>query len=326
MTVKENVLFFLENNKGEYISGNELAKELNVSRNSIWKSINSLREEGYNIDSVTNKGYCLSKDNFILSRQSISKYLTNKNFQIEVFETIDSTNDYLKKKAESGEKEGYIVISQEQTKGKGRMGKNFYSPSNKGIYMSILLKPNIHASKALYITTAAAVSVSKAIDILSHNESSIKWVNDIFVDDKKVCGILTEGSFDLEGGGMNYAILGIGLNLISPESGYPKELENIAGNIFDKNNLPFDYINKIIGEIINNFFYYYKNLEDKEFLEEYKKKSFILNKEILILQNDKTEKAIALDIDEEFRLKVKKENNDIVYLSSGDVSIRRKFD
>lgn len=325
MNLKENILYFLENNKGEYISGSDIAKKLNVSRTSIWKAINSLREDGYEIDSITNKGYSLSSNNFILSKHSILKYLNNKNVKIEVFDCIDSTNDYLRNKAECGEEEGYIVISQEQIKGKGRLGKTFYSPPKAGIYMSILLKPNIHAGKALYITTAAAVSVSQAIDSLTGKKSSIKWVNDIFLDNKKVCGILTEGSFDLEGGGMNYAILGIGLNLIIPNYGYPSELKNIAGSIFERDNLPYDYRNRIIGEIINNFFKYYTNLEDKIFLDEYRNKSFIINKDIFVLKGENTEKAIALDIDEEFRLKVKKENGEIVYLSSGDISIRKNY-
>lgn len=323
MTVKDNVLLFLENNKGEYISGNEIAKKLNVSRNSIWKSINSLKSEGYEIDSIKNKGYSLKEDSFILSKQSILKYLNNKDFDIEVLKTVDSTNDYLKIKAEESEKEGTIVISEEQTKGKGRLGKSFYSPSNSGIYMSILLKPKIHASKSLYITTAAAVAVSKSIDELTGERSKIKWVNDIFLNKRKVCGILTEGSLDLEGGGLNYAVLGIGLNLTNPEKEFPESISHTAGTIFE-NNPPIDYKNKIIGDIINNFFEYYSKLEEKEYLEEYKNRSMIIGENISIIHGNKLEDALALDIDDEFRLKVKKKNGSIEYLSSGDVSIRKK--
>ena len=325
LSTKDNVLLFLEINKGNYISGNEIAKQLDISRNSIWKAVNSLKKDGYNIDSITNKGYCLSMEDSILSKQSILKYLDNKDLNIEILDVVDSTNDYLRKKADNGENEGYIVLSHEQLKGKGRLGKNFYSPSNDGIYMSILLKPNISPEKALYITTAAAVSVSLAIDKFTNNKSYIKWVNDIFLDNKKVCGILTEGSFDLEGGGMNYAILGIGINLKNPQNGYPHEIRDVAGSVYGDKNIPCEHKIKLIAEIINNFFYYYSNLESKEYLSIYKKKSFIINKNIFILQAGNKEKAIALDIDEEFRLKVKKEDGEISYLSSGDVSIVRSI-
>ncbi|HHX67617.1 MAG: biotin--[acetyl-CoA-carboxylase] ligase [Miniphocaeibacter sp.] len=324
MTVKEKVLLFLENNKGEFISGNYLADKLNVSRNAVWKSINSLRKEGYEIDSVKNKGYCLLENNFILSKQSIHKYLKIDNLNIEVHKTLDSTNDFLKKYAENNCPEGKIIIAEEQTQGKGRLGKSFYSPASSGIYLSILLRPKLHASQALYITTCAAVAVSRAIDEISGENSQIKWVNDIFLNNKKVCGILTEASFDLEGGAMDYAILGIGLNLTKPSGDFPEEIKDIAGHIFHKDNLPKDYKNKIIAEVINNFFEYYPNIENKEFLKDYKERSLILNKPIYIFRGNKTEEATALDIDNEFRLKVLRKNGEIEYLSSGEVSIRKK--
>lgn len=323
MTIKDDVLLFLENSKGEYLSGNDIGEKLNVSRNAIWKAINSLKKEGYNIDSIKNKGYCLDKNNFILSEQSIAKYLNYKNLNFEIFDTIDSTNTYLRKKAEEGAKEGTVIISEKQTQGKGRMGKSFYSPHNNGIYISILLKPNLHGSQALYITTCAAVAVANAIDEISGENSQIKWVNDIFLNNKKVSGILTEGSFDLEGGGINYAVLGIGVNLTTPANGYPKEIENIATSVFSNKLPPYDYKNKIIAAILNNFFGYYPNINKKEFLIEYKEKSFILNKPISIIQGNSIKQGIAIDIDEEFRLKVSTENGDIKYLSSGEVSIRK---
>lgn len=325
MTVKENVLLFLENNKGEYISGNDIANKLNVSRNAVWKAVNSLKEEGYNIDSIRNKGYSLHENSFILSKQSIDKYLNINDYNMEIFESIDSTNSYLKKKAEEGANEGTIVISEEQTEGRGRMGKTFYSPSKTGVYISILLKPDLHGTKALYITTAAAVAVANAVDEISGKNSKIKWVNDIFLDDKKISGILTEASFDLEGGGINYAVLGIGLNLTMPKGGFPNDIEDIAGSVFSKDNIPYDHKNKIIAKILNNFFRYYENIENKDFLNEYRDKSLILNKSIDIFRGNTIDEGFALDIDDEFRLKVKmKDNGEIKYLSSGEVSVRKK--
>ena len=224
MNTKDKVLEILETHKGEHISGSKIAKALNISRNSVWKAIKQLQDEGHYISATTNKGYCLNWDNNLLSNQSISKYLNSDFFDIEVYKVVDSTNSKLKSKAESGAPEGTVIISEEQTKGKGRRGRTFYSPKNTGIYMSLLLRPKFSAYESLSITTCAAVAVSRAIEINSNKNAQIKWVNDIFIDDKKVSGILTEASIDLESGGLKYAILGIGINAFSPKEGFPNEL------------------------------------------------------------------------------------------------------
>ena len=324
MSVKDKTLSVLENNKGNYISGAELAKELSVSRNSIWKAIKSLKDEGYNITSVNNKGYCLATDTDILSSQSISKYLNkNNNFNIKVYKTITSTNTAIKDLAINGEKEGIVIIAEEQTEGRGRFGRKFHSPKGIGIYMSILLRPQIHVSKAFLITTATAVAVAESIEAISNKEAKIKWVNDIYCDNKKICGILTESSFDFESGMIDYAVLGIGINVKSPEGGFPEEIKNIATSIFDNENpASADTRSKLIAEILTRFWNYYKNIEDKSFLESYKSRSLLINKEINILSRKSSEKAVAIEIDDECRLKVKMEDGSIRLLSSGEVSIR----
>ena len=141
-------------------------------------------------------------------------------FDIKTYKTLESTNSLLKLDAEAEAPTGTIVISEEQTKGRGRMGRSFYSPGNTGIYMSILLRPKISAYESLSITTCAAVAVAEAIEMNSNKKAEIKWVNDIFVNNKKVCGILTEASLDLENGGLRYAILGIGINVFAPRKAF----------------------------------------------------------------------------------------------------------
>lgn len=324
MSVKDKTLSVLENNKGIYISGANLAKELSVSRNAIWKAIKSLKDDGYNIDSVNNKGYCLATDTDILSSQSISKYLNkNNNFNIKVYKIINSTNTAIKELAINGEKEGTVIIAEEQTEGRGRFGRKFHSPKGTGIYMSILLRPQIHASKAFLITTATAVAVAESIEAISNKEAKIKWVNDIYCDNKKVCGILTEASFDFESGMIDHAVLGIGINVKSPEGGFSEEIKNIATSIFDNgNSTSADTRSKLIAEVLTRFWNYYKSIEDKSFLEAYKSRSLLINKEINILSKKSSEKAIAIEIDDECRLKVKMEDGSIRLLSSGEVSIR----
>lgn len=323
MSVKNKTLNILENSKGNFISGEELAKTLNVTRNSIWKAINSLKKEGYNISSVTNKGYCLNLNNNILSSEGILKYLKTDFFDIEVHKTINSTNTYVKELAVSNKKEGIVVIAEEQTSGRGRFSRKFHSPKGSGIYMSILLRPNLHASNSYLITSSAAVAICDAIDSISNKETKIKWVNDIYLDNKKVSGVLTEASLDFESGLIDYAVLGIGINVFKPEGGFDKEIENIATSIFDEETVESgDIRSELISKILENFLNYYKNIESKEFFRKYKEKSLLIDKEVNILSKDSTEKAIVLDIDNECRLKVKLENGTIKFLSSGEVSLK----
>lgn len=325
MSVKDKTLSVLENNKGDYISGAELAKKLSVSRNAIWKAIKSLQNEGYNIYAVTNKGYCLSTDTDILSSQSISKYLNkyNNNFNINVYKTINSTNSAVKELAINSAKEGTVIISEEQTEGRGRFGRKFHSPKGTGIYMSILLRPQMHASKAFLITAATAVAVAEAIETVSDKKAKIKWVNDIYCDNKKVCGILTEASFDFESGITDYAVLGIGINVKTPKEGFSEEIKDIATAIFEYEDSPStDIRSKLIAEILERFWDYYKHIEDKSFLKAYKTRSLLINNEVNIISNKSSEKASVLEIDDECRLKVKMEDGSIRFLSSGEVSIR----
>lgn len=326
MSIKDKTLEFLEKNRGRYISGAELARELDVSRNAIWKSIKSLQSEGYNISAVTNKGYSLSEDTDILSAQSVSKYIKSTNyFKIKVYKTIGSTNDKVKELALDGKEEGYIVISEEQTKGKGRFGRKFHSPKNTGIYMSILLRPRLMAQDSYLITTSAAVAVAEAIESISNKEAKIKWVNDIYLDDKKVSGILTEAALDFESGLIQYVVLGIGVNLKSPNEGFHEDIKNIAASVFnEEDNLPKDIRSLFIAKIIENFFSYYNSIDQKKFIDEYKRKSILINREVNIESNKGSVKAKVLEIDDLCRLKVQLEDGSIKELSSGEVSIRMK--
>lgn len=251
----------------------------------------------------------------IISPLEISKNL-QKNIQILYFEEINSTNNYIKAKADSPE--FLTVIANSQTSGKGRMNRNFHSPQNSGIYMSILLKPKFKAENSVLITAAAAVAVSEAIESLCPVNTKIKWVNDIFINNKKVCGILTEGSLNPDGS-FNYAVLGIGINAYMPKNNFPEEIRNIAGAVFkeEKENLR----NRLISLIINNFLRYYNDLEKRDFLEIYKQKSLVLGKEIVTPNG----KALVLDIDDNCRLSVEYKNGEKQFLSSGEISIGVDF-
>lgn len=324
MSLKQNVLKVLEENKGQSISGNKLAKELSVTRTSIWKAINSLRNDGYIIDAVTNKGYCLVPYNKIVSAESIYPFLLGKakNFHIDYQDKVTSTNLLAKELALNGAKEGTIIIANEQTNGKGRLGRSFYSPANSGVYLSIILRPNLNIEDTLLITTSIAVAVAKAIDDVASVNTGIKWVNDIFIKDKKVCGILTEGAINFENGGLNYAIVGIGINLF--ESDFPEDIKNIAGSVFgiqDKEQTS-SITSKLIAKVLNNIGDAMDSLHDRTYLDEYRKKSILIGKEIKILNNKNIEYGKAIGIDDNAGLLVEDTNGTIITLSSGEVSVR----
>lgn len=324
MSAKQHVLSVLEQNKGQSVSGERLARELSISRNAVWKAIKSLQSEGYAITAVPNKGYCLSEENDILSVESITPYLTDnqKELSLTVHKLVTSTNSLLKELAIGGEKEGKVIIAEEQTEGRGRLGRKFYSPAKTGIYMSILLRPKLMVDDSLFITTSAAVAVAEAIEEITGCEAKIKWVNDIYCHGKKVCGILTEAAVDFEGGGLEYCIVGIGINVARPVNDFPEEIKDIAGGVIEDRSYSSDLRSRLVAAILNKFWRYYHEFDKREFIKEYRNRSFLIGKSISVSMGDKTEMATALDIDEKARLVVKFSDGEVRALSSGEVNIR----
>lgn len=328
MSVRTDVLSLLECSKGTPISGETIAKALYVSRNSVWKAIKALKNEGYQISAATNKGYTLISVNNILSAESIRKHMKYTGYtDIIVLPTVDSTNNYLKSAAVNGFPEGTIVISEEQTMGKGRLGRCFESPKKTGIYMSLLLRPSFSAQESLSITTVSAVATAKAIEEVAGKSTQIKWVNDIYMNEKKICGILTEASINFENGGLEYAIPGIGVNVKYPEGGFPAEISDIAGAIYDTE-CGDDLRCRIIAAIIDNFFYYYHSLPSKTYLNEYRTRSLLTGREITYtgsLLDSKEDSGVVRGIDDEARLIVEKSDGTVKLLSAGEVTLKKNF-
>lgn len=321
MRVKDEVLHMLEANRGKYFSGAALAKELNVSRNSVWKAIKSLQNEGYEISAIPNKGYCLQPSNDILSKHSIGEYLKYP-LDIHVYQTISSTNTILKEMAETGAPEGTVLVANEQTSGRGRLGRKFASPSGTGIYFSILLRPDIPAGESLFLTTSAAVAVAKAIESVSERKAKIKWVNDVFIDDKKVCGILTEATFNMETAKLNYAVVGIGINVCFPEGGFSEDINEIATAIFDNKSDSVNKRSKLLANVLNYFMDYYHSFGSKSYLEEYRNRSLIIGRKIIVIDKSGNKPATAISIDDDCHLLVRFEDGTEKLLSSGEVSIK----
>lgn len=319
MSVKEEIMKLLSKNRGRYISGSYIAKELNVSRTAVWKAIKKLEEDGFLIEAVTNKGYMLTEDTDILSVAGVNSYLNmDNNIRLEVFRSIDSTNLELKRRAT--EAEGLVVAAMEQTGGMGRLGRKFSSPADTGIYFSILLKPTIDTSEVTLLTTIAALSVCEAIEKCTDKHPSIKWVNDVFIDGKKVNGTLTQASFSMENLAPEYIIVGIGINVYEPEGGFPEEIKDIAGAVEKERS--GDLKNRLLAEVLNSYFYYYNNFGKKEFIPEYRKRSFVIDRDVNIISPNNSAKAHVLDIDDMCRLVVSYEDGTTDVVSTGEISIR----
>ena len=245
--------------RGEYISGEEMARHLGVSRAAVWKAVKQLESEGMCIQAATNRGYALSDAADILSPACISGYLRHPEvFAIQVEKTLDSTNRLARDLAQRGGREGTVVVAGEQTAGRGRLGRSFFSPGGTGVYFSLILRPSPETEASL-LTTAAAVAVAQAAEELAKRPAEIKWVNDIYMDGKKICGILTEGTYSIEEGRMESAVLGIGVNVSPPAEGFPEELRKKAGTILEKpgNNAR----SRLIARILEIFWEYYENLD-----------------------------------------------------------------
>ena len=324
MSTKDKLLELFENNKGTYFSGEEIAEKLGISRAAVWKAVNGIRSAGYPVEAVTNKGYCLLDEADLLSAAGIEKYLDEdckKKLTVSVEQVVDSTNTMLVKQAGQGVAEGCVLVAGQQTAGKGRVGRTFFSPKDTGLYISLLLRPSqIPASQAVRITTMAAVAMCEAIKEVTGQTAGIKWVNDVFFDGKKICGILTEGGLSMETGCLDYAVLGVGINVYEPEGGFPEEIKDIAGALLKDRKS--DVRNHLAASLLNHFYSYYGNLNDNSYAKKYKDSSLALGKEVNVLNGQIQRKAFVIDIDEECHLLVRYEDGTEEALSNGEISIK----
>lgn len=296
MSVKTELLSILEANRERDLSGEEIAGRLGVSRTAVWKAVKSLKQEGYVIQAANNRGYRLQESTDVLSAEGIrlglhAKY---KKLPIEVQKKVDSTNIELKRRALEGGVHGLTLLAEEQTGGKGRLGRSFYSPPGTGIYMSLLLKPDMDGADAVLITTAAAVAVCRGLHRVLGIEPRIKWVNDVYYEGKKVCGILTEAITDFEMGRIDSVILGIGINYRTED--FPDGIRDRAGSVGQESRIPR---NDVTASVLNEFWNIYEHLAEREFMEEYRERSNVIGKDVRFLEGETWQDARALGIDDD---------------------------
>jgi BirA family biotin operon repressor/biotin-[acetyl-CoA-carboxylase] ligase len=327
----DKVLQLLKNHSEAPLSGEEIAKELQISRTSIWKAVNKLQNEGYVIQAQQNSGYLLKSVTDSLCNNKIEPLLTDEvtkfvaTNKVTIFKQIDSTNTEAKKRLSSTKNvkdlEGTVLVAEKQTAGRGRLGRSFYSPAHNGIYMSIIFKPENITIDTAVMTAAAAVAVCRALK--KYNiQPSIKWVNDIFVNEKKVCGILTEGNVNLETGIIDAVILGIGLNVISTNN-FSKELQKIAGAVFEKQEANQPDRNELVATILNEVCGIFLHPETiSTVMNEYRDNSMVKGKMVTVIGAKKNYEARVIDITPSAHLIIETADGTQKELLSGEVSIK----
>jgi BirA family biotin operon repressor/biotin-[acetyl-CoA-carboxylase] ligase len=323
----EKILNVLRHNKDSYISGEELCKHAGISRAAIWKHIEDLRETGYDIEAVPHLGYKLVAAPDTLIPSEIKWKLKTKIFGKEIisYKKVDSTNDIAYRLAEKGVKEGTIILAEEQSKGKGRHGRNWVSPSKGGIYMSCILRPKIAPNEIPRITLLAAVAVAKAVRDVTSLDAAIKWPNDITIDGKKACGILTE--MKAEQDRVDFIILGIGINVNTPLKQLPKGGASLKDELH-RHGAKGANISRVelTRNVLEKMEEYYSLLQRKGFgpiIEAWKNLSAMLGSRVKVVLPFRTFEGLAHDIDPDGALVVRLDSGVLERVSSGDVVMVR---
>ena len=323
--IDEKILSKLRNNT-DYVSGEELCKTADVSRAAIWKHVEKLREEGYEIDASPHLGYRLANIPDSLIPSEIKWKLKTKILGKEVlsYKKVDSTNDVAYELAEKGLKEGSVILSEEQGKGKGRHGRTWLSPPSSGIYFSVILRPRITPNEISKITLLAAVATAKAIREATGLQAMIKWPNDILINHKKVCGILTE--MKAEQDGVDFIVIGIGINVNNPIRQLPKGasslMEELSHHGKGEQVSRIELTKKLI-EKLEEYYFLLNNDGFRPIMDEWKHLTDMLGSRVKVSLQNRTFEGLAHDIDPDGALVVRRDAGTLERVSSGDIIMLR---
>jgi BirA family biotin operon repressor/biotin-[acetyl-CoA-carboxylase] ligase len=306
-----------------YISGQELCERFKVSRTAVWKVINQLKEEGYVIEAVQNKGYHLVEYPDLITYNELKSVLTTKwaGQELLYFDTLDSTNTKAKQLAEEGAVHGTLILANHQTNGKGRRGRTWESPAGEGIWMTLLLRPRLSPIHASMLTLVMALAVVKACNEITKDACSIKWPNDIVLNRKKVCGILTEMSAEMDY--INHVVIGVGINANIED--FPEDLKEKATAIKLENGNKIkraELINRVMVHFEEEYATFMLNQNLASQMEAYNSLLVNRDKEVLVLEMNKEYKGVANGINQYGELLVEKSNGEVVQINSGEVSVR----
>lgn len=315
MTLRDKIIYMLVSERGKFVSGQEIAKSENVSRSAVAKCVASLKDDGFDITSVNNLGHRLNSTGNVLSEGALRAYLNDNEIDVRVFSVIDSTNTEAKRALTSGLCGNALFVADEQTAGRGRRGRSFYSPKTHGIYFSCVLHPEVSLADSTAITSACAVAVCDALKNATKKDPKIKWVNDIFIDNLKVCGILTEAVSDFESGRVESVIVGIGINLTTDV--FPDELKGIASCVGEE----LDRC-ALVADIYLRLKALCDALPDRAFMDKYRDYSLVLGKTVNFTRNGTDHQAKAVSINDNGELAVICDSGEEMLLNSGEISVK----
>lgn len=320
MSTKEEVLNLLRKKSG-FVSGEELSEHLSVSRTAVWKAINALRDEGYTVQSATNRGYKLVASPDAVTRQEFESGLKTDVLAKNIFcyNSIDSTNNEAKRQAMNGAPNGSLFIAEQQSGGKGRLGRTFLSPPGTGLWFSVLLRSELIPEHITNVTLQAGLAVCNAIRELTGYPAMIKWPNDVVIGGKKVCGILTEMAAEIDR--VNYIVVGIGINVNIPS--FPEELSAKATSLLLEMGENVPRI-RLLQEVLSKLEKLLTNQTDESgaFLDEYRTLCVSLNRKVGFNRNGIPLTGTAVDISPDGELLVRLEDGSIVPVFSGEVTVQ----
>ncbi len=320
--MKQKILNLLTEQEG-YVSGQDISRDLGVSRTAVWKYIKGLRQEGYQIESLTRKGYRLVNRPDILSEEEIRRYLKGDSLsgKIRVFSVVDSTNEEARRAYGQGFPDRSLFVSDQQTAGKGRRGRNWISPKGQDVFFSFLLKPELPPECASMLTLIAAIAGVKALECQVEEEYLIKWPNDIVLHGKKICGILTEMSADMDS--VHYIIPGIGFNLNRQE--FDPSIQGLASSVFLETGKRINrsrFVADYVTEFIKRYDIFLKEQNLSPFLEDYHRYLVNVGREVKVILRGQEMIRTALGINEKGELIVRDSQGKKTAILSGEVSVR----
>ena len=322
--LKDEILALLRD-RGDYVSGQETSSRLGVTRAAVWKAVEALRREGYTISSVTHRGYRLESSPNRLSQGEVLAYLGKHPWanRVQILDTVESTNNLCKALAAQGAPSGTVVAADQQTGGRGRMGRAFFSPPGKGVYLSVILRPEAGPGELLHLTCAFAAAMCDGVERACGLRPEIKWTNDLILGGRKLAGILTELSIEAESGHVQYAVLGIGVNCCQKPGEFPPEVADKAGSLEMALGAAVDR-NRLTAEMIRAAEELSRTLisEKEKWMEKYRRDCITIGKEVEVLRFDSIEKGLALDVDKDGGLIVRYEDGREEIVASGEVSVR----
>ena len=324
---KETVLKLLQECGGNYVSGEGISAQLGITRAAVWKAVSALRKDGYEIEARKSQGYRLMDAPDRLTETAIRANLGEVRLvgrKLCCFDSIDSTNSYLKRAASEGAADGTVAVANEQTGGRGRRGRSFESPSGKGVYLSALLRPPLEPNRLLPITGFCAVAICNAVERVAGVRPQIKWANDLVLNGKKLCGILTELSKEGESGALQYVIIGIGVNVAHTPEDFAGGLENIATSLAMETGKTISRAALAAAMIEELDALYLALLRHKlaPYLETYRRDCLTIGHEVQLLWEDVHEKVLATGVDDELGLQVLRQNGAQETIRTGEVSVR----